>query len=329
MTSAFPQIDGAEPHQVTILLLEQFAMIAFSSTVEPLREANWVAGRQHYAWKAVSHNGKPVRASNGLMLQVNGSIDDFPFSPVVIVCSSFNPHLYTTPPILAWLRRQARRGSMIGAVETGAYVLARAGLLNGHRATIHWENANSFAGEFPQVQLTDRLFEVDRRRFSASGASAAMDMMLAMISEQVSRKVASGIADEFIYNRMRQAEVPQRIPVSDRLNARNPRLRRLLHFLEKRLDDNIEVGEMADSEGVSEREIQRLFKAHVGVSPKAYHRKLRLQRAQDLLRQTEMPISEVASSCGFSSSADFSRAYRREFARRPSDDSGAAYLLDK
>lgn len=318
-----------EPGRVTILILDQFAMIAFSSTVEPLREANWVAGRLLYEWTVVSHDGQPVKASNGLMLQVDGSIRDVPFSPFVIVCSSFNPHLHATPPVLAWLRRQARRGAMIGAVETGAYVLARAGLLDGHRATIHWENAAGFAEEFPQVQLTGTLFEIDRRRLTASGASAAMDMMLSIIAEQAGHAIASSIADEFVYNRMRQAQSPQRIPVSDRYNTRHPRLRRLLDFLEARLAESVEVGDMAAVENISAREVQRLFRAHLGMSPKAYHRRRRLLRAQDLLRQTQMPVSEVALSCGFSSGADFSRAYRREFARRPVDDSGAVYLLDR
>ncbi|HEV2505464.1 MAG TPA: GlxA family transcriptional regulator [Mesorhizobium sp.] len=315
-----------EPRAVTILILEQFAMIAFSSTIEPLREANWVAGKPLYKWTVVSHDGKPVRASNGLMLQVDGAIQDVAFSPIVIVCSSFDPQLHTTPAMLGWLRRQARRGAMVGAVETGAHVLARAGLLDGYRATIHWENAPAFAEEFPEVRLTATLFEIDRRRFTASGASAAMDMMLAMIAEQAGQKVASGIADEFIYNRMRQAQSPQRLPVSDRLRARNPRLRRLLGFFERMLTETVEVADMAASEGISVREVQRLFKTHLGVSPKAYHRRLRLQHAQALLRQTDMAIGDIASNCGFSSGADFSRAYRRAFARRPIDDSGAVYL---
>lgn len=327
--SSTPPAPINEPRLVTILVLEQFAMIAFSSTIEPLREANWVAGQKLYEWKVVSHDGKPVRASNGLALQVDASIQDVAYSPTVIVCSSFNVHLYATSPVLAWLRRQARLGAEIGAIETGAYVLARAGLLNGHRATIHWENATSFAEEFPQVKVTSGIFEIDRRRFSASGASAAMDMMLHLIAEQVGRNIASTIAEEFIYNRMRLAEAPQRMPASDRLNTRNPRLRRLLDFLEGRLAESIELSEMAALENVSEREVHRLFRTHLGVSPKAYHRRLRLQRAQALLRQTGMPVSEVALECGFRSGTDFSRAYKREFARRPIDDSGAVYLLDR
>ena len=319
---------ASEPQKITILVLDYFAMIAFASTIEPLREANWVCGHQAFEWKVVSHDGNPVRASNGLSLNVDGAMQDVADGDMVIVCSSFDPQIVATPRVLAWLRRQDRRGAMIGGVETGAYVLARAGLLNGHRATIHWENAQSFSEEFPQVAITDAIFELDRRRFSASGAAAALDMMLYFIGQRLGQTVASGVAEEFIYNRMRKAESPQRLVVSDRLNTRNPRLRRLLGHLEKNLHVTIGVAEMAALERISEREVRRLFDTHIGTSPQAYHRKLRLARAQAMLRQSDADISTVALDCGFSSSSAFSRAYRREFNRRPTDDSGAVYFPD-
>lgn len=319
---------STETQKITILVLDYFAMIAFASTVEPLREANWVCGRQAFEWKVVSPDGEPVRASNGLSLNVDCAMQDAPAGSMVIVCSSFNPHLVATPPVLAWLRRQDRSGAMIGGVETGAYVLARAGLLNGHRATIHWENSESFEEEFPDVEFTDAIFELDRRRFSASGAAAALDMMLYFIGQHLGQKVASGVAEEFIYNRIRKADSPQRLTVSDRMNTRNPRLRRLLSHLEKNLHVSMDVAEMAALEKISEREVRRLFDVHIGTSPGAYHLKLRLAKAQSILRQSDTNVSSVALDCGFSSSSAFSRAYKREFNRRPKDDSGSVYFAD-
>ena len=311
---------GGEPHVVTILVIERFAMIAFSSTVEPLREANWVAAAGVFDWKVVSHDGQPVRASNGLAIQVDGSIEDTPFAPTVIVCSSFDPHLYTTARIIAWLRRLDRSGAYLGAVETGAYVLARAGLLDHHRATIHWENTEGMMRQFPKVQLTGRIFEVDGRRFSASGAAAAMDMMLHLISTCVGRQIALGVAEEFIYNRMRPAKVPQRLPASERMNATRPRLKRLLARLDSHPDERLDVAQMAEPEGVSEREVRRLFQTDLAISPKAYHRSLRLQKARSMLRQTDLAVSEIALRLGFSSISDFSRAFRREFGLSPTTD---------
>jgi AraC family carnitine catabolism transcriptional activator len=314
---------------VAILLLEQFAMLAFSSTLEPLREANSIAGRRVYRWQVVSHDGRPVRASNGLTLNVDGSIEHIASCQMVIVVSSFDPQLHITRSMLAWLRRLARQGSAVGAVETGAYVLARARLLDNYRATIHWENMDSFAEEFPKVRLTGRIFEIDRNRFSASGAAAAMDMMLHFIADHIGRRIASAVAEEFIYNRMRGPESPQRLEAAERMLAHHPRVKRLLKMLDTRLEDRLNVAQMAAFERISEREVRRLFQTHLAMSPQAYHRKLRLQRARLMLRQTDLLVADVAVRCGFTSGSDFSRAFKREFGQVPREDradSGAAEL---
>ena len=308
---------GEESRVVVVLLLEQFAMLALAATVEPLREANSVARRALYRWQVVSHDGHPVRASNGLTLNVDASIGDIRACDMVIVVSSFDPQIHTHSVMLGWLRRLARQGTATGAVETGAYVLAKAGLLDHYKATIHWENMDSFVDEFPKVRMTGRLFEIDRQRFSASGAAAAMDMMLHFIAQHAGRPVAAAVAEEFIYNRMRGPEVPQRLDASARLGTTNPRMKRLLAKLETRLEDRVTVAQMAASECISERELRRLFRTHARISPQAYHRKIRLEKARNMLRQTALPIADVALQCGFSSASDFARAFRREFGFTP------------
>ncbi len=320
---------AAPPYPVVVLLLEQFAMIAFTSTLEPLREANWVLQRRAFDWMVVSHDGRAVTASNGLSLNVDGSIQDVVDCAMVIVCSSFDPHLYITPKILAWLRKLDRQGAMIGGVETGAYVLARAGLLDGCRATIHWENAQSMIEAFPKVQLTGRIFEIDGRRFSAAGASAAMDMMLHFIGMRVGRHVAASVAEQFIYNRLRGSESPQRLAASERMNMRHPRLRRLLQFMDSHLHERLDIAAIAGAEKISERELRRLFRTHLDDSPQDYHRTLRLEKARLMLRQTDLSVTDIASGCGFASSSDFSRAFRRKFGCKPVDDRKEIYVLDR
>ena len=294
-------------------------MLAFSSTIEPLREANSVAGRRFYEWKVLSHDGRPVRASNGLTLNVDGSIEAVTGCQMAIVVSSFDPQLYVTRGMLAWLRRLAQQGAAVGAVETGAYVLARARLLNHYNTTIHWENMESFVDEFPKVRVTGRIFEIDRGRFSASGAAAAMDMMLHFIAQHLGRAIASAVAEEFIYNRMRGPENPQRLEPAERMNARHPRVRRLLAMLDSHLEDRLNVAQMAAFERISEREVRRLFRIHLGLSPQAYHRRARLEKARHMIRQTDLSVSDVAIRCGFASGSDFSRAFKREFRQRPLD----------
>lgn len=306
-----------EPRLVAILVLEQFAMLALASTVEPLREANSVAGRELYQWKVVSATGESVRASNGLPIGVNGSINDVHACEMVIVVSSFDPQFYATRPILEWLRRLSRQGSAVGAVETGAYVLAKARLLDHYKATIHWENLDSFVEEFPKVRVTGNLFEIDRQRFSACGAAAAMDMMLHIIGSHVGARVASAVAEEFIYNRIRKADDPQRLDAAVRMGTGHPRMRRLLAALDRRTDESMTTGQMASLERISDRELRRLFRTYVGVSPQAYHRRLRVEKSRNMLRQTDLPIAEVALQCGFASASDFSRAFKREFRVSP------------
>jgi transcriptional regulator GlxA family with amidase domain len=317
------------PQEIAILLLDQFSVISFSCTVEPLRETNWVLKQKVYNWRAYSHDGKPVLASNGLSVNVHGSIDTVEACPILIVCSSFDPHLYATKKVISWLKKLARQGTMLGAVETGSWVLARAGLLNGYRATIHWENRASIAEVFPRVILTDNIFEIDRDRFSACGATAAMDMMLHFIKGHHGVAVAASVAEEFIYNRIRVSQVPQRLSTTQKYGFRHPKLRRLTDLLDSQLERRVDVNELARTSGLSARQVHRLFKAHLGMSPQAYHRQLRLQRAREMLRQTELTILEIAMASGFTSASDFSRAYRRAFHQSPNEDRALVYELDR
>ncbi|WP_207936691.1 GlxA family transcriptional regulator [Pseudomonas sp. 51_B] len=321
-------ISRREPCTITVLLLEQFAMIALASTIEPLREANWIVGGHAYDIKVVSHDGNAVTSSNGMSINVDGGIADVSASSMVIVCSSWDPHLYMTPAILAWLRKLARQGSRVGAVETGTYVLASAGLLDGHRATIHWENLEGFTESFPRVKISNGIFEVDRTRFSAAGASAALDMMLYMIEETHGPAIATAVADGFVYRRTRQASSPQRSGPQERLNLRQPRLTRILEFLSQNLDRHLDVAEMALVEQISDREVRRLFSVHLNSTPQAYHRRLRLEKARALLKQTMMSVTDISVCCGFSSSSDFSRAFKREYGVQPVGDRGATYHSD-
>jgi transcriptional regulator GlxA family with amidase domain len=316
------------PQQIAILLLDQFSVISFSCTVEPLREANWVLKKKVYDWRMYSKDGKPVLASNGLSVNVHGSIEDLDSCPMVIVCSSFDPHLYATRRVISWLKKLARQGTILGSVETGSWVLAKAGLLNGYRATIHWENRASIAEVYPEVILTDNIFEIDRDRFSASGATPAMDMMLHFIGKQHGVAAASAVAEQFIYNRIRASQAPQRLSTTQKYGLRHPKLRRLTEMLDSQLERRIDVQELARISGLSARQVHRLFKAHLGVSPQTYHRQLRLRRARDMLRQTELTVLEIAMASGFTSSSDFARVYRRTFHQSPHQDRAAVYALD-
>ena len=174
--------EAAEPERIGFLLVPKFSMIAFFSAVEPLRVANRLSGRQLYSWTIFSPDGKPVAASNGMTLLPDAAIDSVDSFPSLVVCASFQPEKAESEPLLAWLRRLDRTGAALGAVDTGTHVLARAGLLDGYRVTLHWESLSGFAEEFPDLNVTGELFEIDRRRFTAAGGTAPLDMMLHRIA---------------------------------------------------------------------------------------------------------------------------------------------------
>ena len=192
------------PQRIGFLLVPDFSMVAFMSAVEPLRLANWVRGEELYAWRVLSADGAPVRASAGIVVSADAAISDHEVLPTTIVCSGIEVQHYEDKAVFAWLRKLDRRGVDIGALCTGTQVLARAGLLDGRRCTIHWENLPGFAEAFPNIEVSTELFEIDGNRFTCSGGTAALDMMLSMISSQHGRALALAVSDELINDHIRE-----------------------------------------------------------------------------------------------------------------------------
>ena len=179
------------PTRLAFLLLPQFSLMAFSAACEPLRAANQLSGRELYDWTLVSADGKPVPSSSGLVSVVHHGIADAPKVDLAVVCASFAPRGAATQPVLAWLRRLASHGAYLAGIDTGSEVLAKGGLLDGHRATVHWEHLEAFTTDFPAVEATQDLYVIDRRRFSAAGATACLDLMLHVIRSQHGHELAT------------------------------------------------------------------------------------------------------------------------------------------
>jgi transcriptional regulator GlxA family with amidase domain len=295
-------------------------MIAFTASIEPLRLANRVSGENLFAWSLHSVDGQPVRASNGIPVMVDGAyaaasdIDD------VVVCAGVNVHLHDHRVLVAQLRRLALKRVAIGAVCTGTHVLAQAGLLDGYRCTIHWENQASFAEAFPQIDLTDELYEFDRNRFTCAGGTAAIDMMLSRVSARNGRELAALVSDELIHHRIRPAHERQRMQMRERLGVSNPKLVAVVDLMERTLGEPLACAELARRVQVSPRQLERLFAQHLNETPSRYYMMLRLMRAQQLLQQSDMPILSIALACGFVSASHFSKCYAEHLKRTPSDE---------
>ncbi|MBV9701878.1 MAG: GlxA family transcriptional regulator [Methylobacteriaceae bacterium] len=310
--------DGPEP--IGFLLVPKFSMMAFLCAVEPLRVANRLAGREIFAWHAYSSDGAPVEASNGMRIMVEGPVEAIARVPTLLVCAGFEPERFATRNVLRALQRLARAGVVLGGIDTGALLLARARLLDGVTVTMHWEAVAAFREAFPDIRVRDELYEIDRGRITCAGGTAAMDLMLDMIATRHGQALAVAVSEQFIHDRIRDRRDHQRMEPAARLGVSDSRLIKVITLMERHLDEPLGKDRLAGSCGVSTRQLERLFRARLGATPSAYYVELRLARARQLLRQTDMSVIEIAAACGFTSASSLSRAYRTLFAVPPSRD---------
>ena len=316
----FDKPPSDETQRIGFLLLPNFSMLAFSALLDPLRMANWLSGKTLYEWVLLSRDGNPVTAANGVTVSVDHSLGSAQRLPTLIVAASYNHEKLATPDVMAVLRRWSSFGTSLGALDNGTFVLASAGLLDGYRATAHWEVLDSYIEAFPRVTFTQDLFVVDRDRFTAAGGTSALDMMLSLLRLRHGNELAAKAADEFIYTRIREPNDSQRAVLKDRLSGVHPRLIRAVELMEQSLEDTQPMAAFADAAGVSPRELERQFRKWLKSTPGAYYRGLRLDRARHLLRNTDLPVIEVAFRSGFGSPAHFTRSYSKRFGHPPSTE---------
>lgn len=310
------------PEKLGFLLIPDFSMIALSAAIEPLRLANRVAGQELYRWSLYSQTGAPVTASNGIDVSVNGDLDAASQEAIIVLCSGINAHLFKDKTVLGWLRRMDRKGADIGGICTGGRILAEAGLLDGKRCTIHWENIASFSEDFPDIEVTAHLFEIDGNRFTAAGGTAVADLMLKLISVQCGDEVAGHVAEYIIHERIRAPDEHQRLSLPARLGVRNPRLLAIIQQMEANLEEPLSRAQLAHSAGLSTRQLERLFRRYLNRSPARYYLELRLHKARLLLLQTNMSVMNVALASGFVSASHFTKCYRAFFGRTPYRERG-------
>ncbi|RCW88672.1 AraC family transcriptional regulator with amidase-like domain [Paracoccus lutimaris] len=292
-------------------------MISFAAAIEPLRLANRLSGRALYDWRLLGEGGASATCSNGARLALDGDLLETQRGDTILVCGGVDVARATSRPVLGWLRREARRGARMGALCTGAWVLAEAGLLDGRRATIHWENQDGFAEEFPDVTLIRTVFVEDGSRLTAAGGTAAIDMMLRQIARDHGNELASRVADQMIHTSIRSEDDQQRLSIPIRIGARHPRLAQVVARMEANIEDPVSPARLASEAGMSPRQLERLFARYLGRSPKRYYMEIRLERARNLLMQTEMSVIEIALACGFASAAHFSKCYRTSYGSTP------------
>lgn len=321
------QTADLRPQTFVFLLLENFTLIAFAGAIEPLRLANRMAERRLYDWRVVTGDAGPVTASNGVVLQADGGLDDLPREATILVVGGLSVKAAITRPVLTWLRREARRGLAVGALCTGAQVIAEAGLLDGRRCTIHWENRDSFEEDFPEIDLTQNIYVIDRDRYTAAGGAASTDLMLKLIARSHGTELANLVADQLIHTTLRSDRDAQRLSIPTRIGVRHPRLATVVHRMEANIEEPISPATLAQDAGMSTRQLERLFRRYLNRSPKRYYMELRLGKARNLLLQTDMSVINVALACGFASPSHFSKCYRALYRTTPYRERGASEAI--
>ncbi|MCE2565126.1 GlxA family transcriptional regulator [Komagataeibacter sp. FNDCF1] len=309
-----------QPVRIGFLLIQRFSALGFLCASEPLRVTNRLGERTLFEWVVLSENGEPVTASNGMQIRPAAALDAHTDIDWLIICSGFEPLKYSTPALPRLLRRLAARHVTIGGLDTAAFILAQARLVHDLRVTVHWEASAAFTESFPDIAVSGELFEDHDRIFTCAGGTASIDFMLHRIARLHGATLARRVSEQFIHTTIRLPGAPQRLRSPATAAPGSRILARALTLMERISDRRLTSEELETATRYCARHVERQFRRHFGWGPATHHRKLRLAKARSLLRETSLPIADIASICGFDSRPNFCRAYGAEYGLAPSAD---------
>ena len=311
------------PRRFVFVLMEHFTLLSFSSALDALRIANRMSGKKLYDWTFIGENEEFVSCSAGTQFKLDTTLIELHRDDTILLCGGTTIQESTTKKLIGWLRREARRGLVIGGLCTAAYPMAKAGLLDEKKATIHWENQDSFAEEFLEVELTKTVFVCDGNRYTTAGGTSSIDLLLKIIADDHGEELANAVADQMIYSSIRTDQDTQRLSVPTRIGVRHPKLSKVIQMMEINIEEPMSPSILAKDVGMSTRQLERLFRRYLDRSPKRYYMELRLQKARNLLMQTDMSVINVALACGFASPSHFSKCYRAHYDTTPYRERGS------
>lgn len=303
------------PLTIALLVLPQSSILEVASALDPLRSANRHLGHEAYRWRVVTPDGQPAPLTCGISLPSSGPLAHAAGADALIVIAGYRLADVATRPLIRDLRRIAPRFALVGGIDAAPWVLARAGLLDGYRATVHWEDLEDMAARHPQIDLQPDRYVIDRNRVTIGGAAPATDFMLHLITARHGAPLARQVANSFLTTARRghdpQIAPPQADPGLD------PRVAKVIALMEARIDAPDLVSTLAAQVGLSPRRLESLFQAALGTTPGAYALSLRLAAARRLLTDTAHPLAEIALRCGFSGPGTLARAFKTRFGAAP------------
>ncbi len=310
---------------IGFLLMPNYTMITFANAVAVLRMANRQSGRELYRWTTLTMDGRPVFSSDGLELKPNGAVHSIAPLDMLFVCGGYHIEKQCNKEVLDTIRCFAKKHIPLGAMCTGTYLLAAAGVLEGYRCTIHWENVNSLREQFPKLQISSSVFVIDRDRYTCSGGVSSIDLMLNLVVNLHGHQLVQEISEQFACERVRTEKDTQRAPLQYLIGTSQPKLVEAVSLMEANIEEPLSLDEVAEYVGISRRQLERLFHKYLDCAPSRYYLGLRLNRARLLLLQTSMPIVDIAISCGFATAPHFSKCYSEQYGKPPREERRALH----
>ncbi|MGH8807506.1 MAG: GlxA family transcriptional regulator [Noviherbaspirillum sp.] len=322
------QIDGSgeATRHIGFFLVPHFSMMALSSATEPLRAANRVSGKPLYSWHLISTDGEPVSSSSGFALLPGFSITTSPEFDHLFVVASIGVADYRNAQVFDFLRHAAASGRPLGGISLGTMILARAGLLEHRKCTIHWEAVKALSEEFPSIEVTRDLYCIDGDRMTCGGGTAAIDMMLELIAHQHSQQLAAEVADQFLHTRIRTAQESQKMAIQWRYGIEDRRLVNAITLMEQNIESPIPIKTIASLVGFSPRQFERIWLKKFNAAPSQFYLEMRLKVAQKLLRESTYSLLDIAMRCGFAGASHLGRCYKQLFNKTPGQERTAKDL---
>ena len=293
--------------RVAIVLLPEYSQMVHMLLSELLRIAG-LAGAVKFETVACSPAGRPVSASNGRMAEIDSTLTDISRANAAIVCASYNPYDHLDRAVIAWLRLLERRAALIGGVDTGAIMLAEGGLLEGRRATLHWDELDLAREKYPGVQFTGTLVERSPGRLTGCGSLGTIEFASELIAAFAGHEVADGVMSLTIHGRH-----------ETRFEHANPKLAKAIRAMSENIEAPLPIDAVAQFANISTWQLARIFDIEFGIGPGRYYLDLRLDRARELITKTRFPLTEIAYSAGFNSASWFSRAFKAKFSMSPTE----------
>ena len=310
-----------EPVRISFLLIPGFPLMSYAAAVEPLRAANLIAGRNLYEWQNLALADEKSCCSTGFDMACSANFSAFTptreHTDILFVCAGGNPFYFDDPAVFGWLRTLDRNGIALGGVSGGPVILARAGTMGAHRYTVHWEHGEALCETYPDHNIEQSLYVLDRARLTCAGGVAPIDMMHALIAQHHDSLFAQKVSDWFLHTQIRPPGGAQRSGIAERYGVTHPVLLKSIEYMQTRIANPPQINSIAQFVNISERQLSRIFKENLGQSATGFFRELRLSHGERLLKQTSLSIAEIAFATGFSNSGHFSTNFTKTYGATP------------